>query len=112
MLEKPLLDLGHLKGLIYRRLKWHRAEYNRILASWDRLPRETAQEAAGHHAGAIMELRALCDMREPDWGTEREITERYLYWNASNPSQEAVQERIAQEPSEPADQAEETGAGL
>ena len=66
MLPKPFLDLGYIKGLIYRRLKWHKGEYENLGARWDRLEdKETAQRAVNEHWGAMKELRALIDMREP-----------------------------------------------
>jgi hypothetical protein len=37
-----------------------------------------ASEAMLMHKTALIELGALSDLTEPDWGGEREITEKYL----------------------------------
>ena len=68
-------------ALVQRRLKWHTAEYNRIVASWASLSteaQEVAQEAKKQHRIAAMECEHILQAREPEWGNERDITERFL----------------------------------
>lgn len=80
-------------GLLLRRRKWHLAEYNRIVATWDQLPSELAQVAVAQHRSAIAELDAFGAGLEPDWGSEEEETRKYL----EHPPAETVQEPERQE---------------
>ena len=68
-------------ALTQRRLKWHVAEHNRIKASWASFDEEAqalALKAMAQHRAASMECEALLREEEPNWGSERETTERYL----------------------------------
>ena len=68
-------------ALVQRRLKWHTAEHNRIQASWASLSggaQELAKEAMKQHRIAAMECEHILQEREPEWGKERETTERFL----------------------------------
>ena len=69
-------------GLMQRRRRWHVAEYNRIKASLDLFDgpdmERKASEAMLMHKTALIELSALGNLTEPDWGDEREITEKFL----------------------------------
>lgn len=75
------LQSGAFAGLLHRRRKWHKAEYNRILASRDQLPSELAREALAQHRACILEIDAIMAKDEPVWGPEREITEKFLDWD-------------------------------
>jgi len=84
---------GEILGLATRRLKWHVAEHNRILAEWSLIPggqrRQAARALVQHRAGAA-EAIAFSQFLEPSWGEERETTEGYIHWEgAPAPSQES-----------------------
>ena len=92
------MQLGQLTGLMFRRRKWHLAEYNRIVATADRLPSEQAAVACRAHLTAIYEIEALLKREEPNWGSERAITESYLEDAEPAPAESAgVGESILQE---------------
>jgi len=68
-------------ALTQRRLKWHCAENNRIRASWasfDEEAQQLALKAMAQHQAASMECEAILREEEPNWGGERETTERFL----------------------------------
>ena len=69
------------RALVQRRLNWHTAEYNRIRASWASLSKEAQElgsQAMEQHRIAAMECEHILQRREPEWGNERDITERFL----------------------------------
>ena len=82
MINPAHWQIGMIVGLINRRHRWHIAEYKRIEASLDLFTgpdmEQRASEAMLMHKVALIELNALKHMIEPDWGGEREITERFL----------------------------------
>ena len=84
-------------ALTQRRLKWHVAEHNRIKASWASFDEEAqalALKAMAQHQAAAMECEAILREEEPNWGGERETTERFL----EPAPQEGLQDGFPSEP--------------
>lgn len=92
--QQLLAPSARAMALAQRRLKWHTAEHNRIKASWASFDEEAqvlASKALAQHRVAAMECEAILREEEPNWGTERSVTERYL----ELPPEETLEKRLA-----------------
>ena len=90
MINPERMSLALLVGLLFRRKKWHAAEYNRIVATQDG-GTPAVRDAMVLHQGAMAEIDALMARQEADWGGERDITETFLNWEHPGSQEPGIQ---------------------